>query len=73
MSSHVRFGGFIYPPWESNHTRVIREVNTNYYPHDSNHFQLGKNYLIRTTTEVIGDVTDIFGGSGSVARLHQSG
>jgi hypothetical protein len=39
--------------------RVYYNVNTYFIPMDSIGFQLGKNYLIRTATEVTGEATDI--------------
>jgi hypothetical protein len=58
---------------EPNHTYVSREVNTYFISIDSTGFPLGRNYLIRATTEVIGENADIFGGSGPVRRLRTQG
>jgi hypothetical protein len=52
---------------------VYHKVNTYFIPIDSNGFQLGKNYRIGSTPEVLGEATDIFAVSGPVARSPEPG
>ena len=49
------------------------KVNTYFINIESKGFPLGKNYRIRSTTEVLGEATDIFAVSGPVARSHEPG